>query len=409
MSLIEAGFTILRRVVTDVFTSPFSLSIYLVLLCIIAWQYHRISHQSGNLSRSSWAASFKAALVSTIFGVAGGLIGSIVLLWAGVDLSRIAIIPLWIAALLLMIISPRLLCFAYAGGVIGLLNLATGYPNLSIPDLMALVAILHMIESLLIFLDGRFFPVPIYVKRGSRLCGGFHLQKFWPVFLVVAVPGMAVINAQPGDWQAVLGSSLAGTGMVCVLAVLGYGEVSTAFFPASKARRSGLRLFGFSAALLMLSILAAQGTFYAYSAVLFSPLGHEFIIWLGLREEKKHFPAFVRPHRGVMVLGADPGSPAAVCGLQAGDIITRIGDHEVNNDIELQAQLKAHPGRIDMDGLRQGRPAAWKIAPDSGLRRGIIPVPDHNQHRHVVIPDQSLFNIVEYLLTSARNLIKRCR
>ncbi len=406
MSPIEAGLTIVRQVFTEVFTSPFSLAIYMLLFLIITWQYHRSSKNSGELRRSSWSFSLRSALLSTVFGMVGGLMGSVLLLWAGVDLNRIGIIPLWIAALIMMIISPRLLCFAYAGGLVGLLNLTTGHPDVSIPDLMALVAILHMIESLLIFLDGRFFPVPIYVKRGNRLCGGFNLQKFWPVLLIVAMPEMVVFSPQNPDWQAVLGSSLAGASLATVLAVLGYGEVSTAFYPAQKSIRSAVRLFGFSAVLLLLSLLSLRANLFLYLAVFFSPLGHEFIIWLGLREEMRHKPIFMNPQCGLMVLSTDFNSPAARCGLQSGDIILSVADLPIDNDIELQAALfQPHP--LKMDGLRRGRPASWHIDSSEHHNRGIILVPEHNRHRYVLVPNQSFFNLLERMFTAVRTLMQR--
>lgn len=392
MNPVWASISMIGRVLAEALTSPFSIILFTALVAVIAWQYRRASRFSGDLRGGGWRLSLQAALLSAGFGMVGGLAGSLLLFGAGVDLSRIAITPLWVAALLLMLISPRLLCFSYAGGLLGLSNLLFGFPDVSIPDLMALIAILHLVESLLILLDGRFYPVPLYVKRGNRLCGGFNLQKFWPLLLVVMMQDLSVMGSGQPDWMAVLGGGALGTGLYTVLAVLGYGEVSTAFSPGQKSLRSAGRLFCFSAVLLLLTFLSLKWPVFLWLSVLFSPLGHELVIWLGLREENRKTPLYIEPGAGVMVLDTRPASAAYRSGLKSGDVILRGNGRPILHSADLETFLFLVSERVQLEGLHSGQPGTWTIEPSPEPMRGLIPVPGRHHSAYLTIPTDSLFS-----------------
>lgn len=409
MDPVWASISIIGRVLAEALTSPFSILLFIILVAIIAWQYRRSSRLSGDLWGGSWRYSLQAALLSACLGVLGGLVGSVLLLGAGVDLNRIAITPLWVAALLLMLVNPRLLCFSYAGGLLGLSKLLFGYPDVSIPDLMALIAILHMVESLLILLDGRFYAVPLYVKRGHRLCGGFNLQKFWPLLLVVMVQDLSVVSSQQSDWMAVLGSSVLGAGVYTVLAVLGYGEISTAFPPGQKSLRSAGRLFCFSAVLLLLTFLSLNWPIFLYLSVLFSPLGHELVIWLGLREENHKQPLYIEPEKGVMVLETRPASAASRSGIKSGDVILKGQGRPILHSADLEAFLFLVQGRVLLEGQHRGRSRTWIIEPSSEPMRGLIPVPGRHHSAYLTIPSGSLFSFAPRLFRTLKNRLSRGR
>ena len=79
----------------------------------------------------------------------------------GISVNKIGGLYLLITALGLMLIEQRFLCFAYAGGVLSLLHLLFGFPQeLSVPQVMALVAVLHLVEALLIYLTGSLYSLP---------------------------------------------------------------------------------------------------------------------------------------------------------------------------------------------------------------------------------------------------------
>ena len=118
----------------EIIVTPLFLGIYLLLFVLVAWQYKRLEDMSGKLLNTTRRSYLGAALVSTLLGLAGGLLGSVLLILVGIDLLSVGIIYLWIVALLLMFINQRFLCFAYAGGLLSLLSLLLGYPDIDIPN-----------------------------------------------------------------------------------------------------------------------------------------------------------------------------------------------------------------------------------------------------------------------------------
>ncbi len=294
---------------------------------------------------------------AAIYGLIGGLFATTLFVALGVSLSDSGIAYLWITALLLMLIHPRFLCFSYAGGLIGLLSLILGFPRVNIPSLMALVAILHLAESLLIAIDGYHNATPVYFKRGDQVVGGFSLQKFWPVPFV-ALLGLVIVDrgldlhvvSMPDWWPLFSSSGQVGEGQTIiymlfpVIAALGYSDLATAELPKAKARRSALYLSIFSVILLGLAFLADRYPVLSILPVLFSPLGHELVIYLGQEAERSRPPVF-QTESGVMVLAVHPGSPAEEMGLGPGDVILSVNGSAVENLPSLVQELS--PWAVD--------------------------------------------------------------
>ena len=122
------------------------------------------------------------------------------------------------------------------------------------------------------------------------------------------------------------------------MAILGYGEISTTQTPSQATRRSSLHLFMFSLTLLTLAVLASRYAFFLPLAAIFSPLGHEVVIWLGLRLENQAAPLYVPPERGVMILDVLPGYPAHQHALRTQDVILAVNGTEVDSYHALQNQ-----------------------------------------------------------------------
>lgn len=393
------------RVFVQTFTSPLFAGIYLGLVLLVAWQYQRLYQMSENVVNVKMPSCLRPALVSTLLGLAGSLAGSVLLVFMGIDLGNIAIVQLWLVALLLMFISPRFLCFAYAGGVLALANLIIGYPQMSVSGLMGLVAVLHMVESLLILLNGHLHPVPVYVQANQGLRGGFNLQKFWPLPLV-ALASAGFIGGSSGiampDWWPLLKDAAYTNDtsyvLVPVLAVLGYGEINTTRSPEQAARRSSFHLFIFSLLLLALSILASRFPALLYACAVFSPVGHELVIWLGMREEKNRPPIYLKPPAGIMVLAVVPGSPAARAGLSSRDIITRVNDEEQDDYLSLKTKLLLATGYSHkLTIVRDGKTLNLTYTSRPDEEAGIIPAPEAGTRRFLVINDDRLFNLFRNL------------
>ncbi|MGI5921368.1 MAG: PDZ domain-containing protein [Syntrophomonadaceae bacterium] len=402
--------TMMGRVLVETFTSPLFVSIYLGLFLLVAWQYRRLYRISEDLFDYKSSVYLRSALASALFGLVGCLVGSLLLVLLGIDLANIGIGELWLVAVLLMFIHPRFLCFAYASGVLAVMNLLFGYPQLSIVQLMGLVAILHMVESLLILLNGHLSPVPVYVKSQDMIRGGFNLQKFWPLPLVAMVSVQAIYGSgglNMPDWWPLLKDYAQFTAdqtysLLPVMAMLGYGEITTTRTPAARVRKSAWHLFLFSLSLLILTIMASRWAALTWVIALFGPVGHELVIWLGMREETNRQPIYTNPPSGVMILDVVPGTPAFRAGLASRDIILEVNGEQVYSYFNLEQLLHYGSGASHMKVFRGGKFLYITCYNRGNEKVGIIPVPDGYTGRYLETNQDGIFAI-------ARKLWKRIK
>lgn len=365
--------------------------VFWLVVVLVVMQYVRIAGASRYLFDMPDFSSWQPALLAVLFGIGGGLLGSVLLLITGISVLEVGIIYLWVAALVLLLFRQRFLCFAYAGGVISLLNLLFGFPEVTIPQVMGLVAVLHMVEAVLILGSGHLAAFPVYVRtRQGQVVGGFNLQKFWPLPLIalmaVMIPGEEMLKsavAMPDWWPLIKPQMLEGSGeplymLMPVVAALGYGDLAITSTPLKKASLAALELACFSLILLGLSVCASYYPWMAVAPALFGPLGHEFVIWLDQRRESRGRPLYVQAERGVKILYIRPGSPLAKAGLKSGDTLISLQGYPVNNRYEIHAILLEAHGSLKAEYLPAGK---WEVRRTVIQRRsdealGLVPAPD---------------------------------
>ncbi|HBT20861.1 MAG TPA: PDZ domain-containing protein [Peptococcaceae bacterium] len=328
--------------------------------------------------------------LSFFYGLVGGLIGSFLMILFGVSIIEIGISYLWIIALVLMLVHPRFLCFSYAGGLLSLSSILFGFPNIDVPQLMGLVAILHMVESLLILSSGHVGAIPIYIRNDrGELVGGFSLQMYWPIPIVTLL--IMSKSIFPGEWLNMpqwwplikpdIQGSLDNILYVIypVVAALGYGDIALAHFPKEKVRKAALNLAAYSLILLFMCVVVSNyrtATLYLLPA-LFGPVGHEIIVHIGQRQELRGRPLFINPPEGIKVLEVLKGSFADRLGLSTCDVILKINDIPVNTKKELQEAFDINPWWAAVEYLKA---ADKRIRVDTIKKRlnepfGIIPAP----------------------------------
>jgi len=372
------------------------LLLFLVVLALIAMQYSRMERIRAGFFGMGTGRTRTDILAATGFGLLGGLAGSFLVVFIGLTISGSGLAYLWPVAILLMLINMRFLCFAYAGGVLALAHLFLDFPQINVPQIMALVAVLHMVESFLILAGGHLGAVPAYVKGpGGRVIGGFTLQKFWPIpimALVVMAGGMVEGGVEMPGWWPLINPGVPGDPraldyiLLPVVAGLGYGDVAIARSPAEKSRLSSLHLGVYSLALLVMAVLAEQSRGMALAAALFSPLGHEAVIYAGRRIELKGKLLYVRPDRGVKVLDALPDGPAWRAGLRSGDVILAVNGVDLagRSDLNMRLQNAFLPLAVDYYSRRVGVSRRVTIRPPCpGESWGIVTVPEGNEDQYL--------------------------
>jgi hypothetical protein len=377
------------------FFDPLFLLLFLVVFALIAVQYNRMEKLREDFFGVKTRRTRSDILVATGYGLLGGLAGSCLLVFIGLTISG-DLYYLWPVAILLMLINIRFLCFAYAGGILALSSLLLGFPQISVPQILALVAILHMVESFLILASGHLGAVPAYVKGPEgNIVGGFTLQKFWPIPIVamaVVVGSSVETGVEMPAWWPLIKPAVEEDlqnlifMLLPLVAGLGYGDIAIARSPVEKSRLSALFLGIYSLTLLVLAVLAGQSRIVAFFAALFSPLGHEAVIYIGKRIELKGKPIYVPAEQGLRVMDVLPGGPAWHSGLRPGDVITSINGVRPMNNAEFRYLMQNSPAPVAVDYYSRaaGMPGSVVIEQTGpGQTWGVAPVPESNEGRYL--------------------------
>lgn len=373
-------YTILKiaGLIFEQFGNLISDEFFWIIIFILVILYKKNSGIEDRMLGSSYPL-FNKVSSSVLVGVAGGLLGSLFVILTGISIEDYTgvgggslaegITYIWIVAVLLAFINPRYLCFSYAGGIIALTNLIFGFPSVNVPGLLALVGVLHLVESFLIWLDGYTYSTPLFLRRkDGRTVGGYVMNRIWPIPLVIFA---VVFGGEEGrvslagmidmpSWWPLLKHSAAG-GLrdlvympLVVPVVLGYGDMAITKTPDKKCRSSAARLAGYSLILITLSVFAVKIKLFAFAAALFAPAAHEMLILYGAKEEEEGEPFFMSNDTGMKVLYVQKDSVASSMKLEPGDTILKINGMTVYSEKQLAGFLGNFPPFIWLDIKKVG-------------------------------------------------------
>ncbi|MFE4712036.1 PDZ domain-containing protein [Paenibacillus sp. NPDC056722] len=364
-------------------------------------------------------------------GLIMGLLVSVAAVLLGVSISGPAVACIWIVTLLLLLIRVRYLCFAYAIGILGVIQfvfsffpnafqtgtvgtLVTGLREMDIPALLVLAALLHLAEALLARWQGPGLASPLFLKgKRGKVVGGFQLQAFWPLPLFLLVPAAAGTGDLP--WQPLLGGGL---GIVSLPVIIGFSEMTHSLLPGRKAARTAGRLLIYSGVLLGLSLLAFWWSPLTLLAALAAVLLHEGLSWYSALEERSSSPIFVHPPHGRKVLAVLPGSPGQELGILPGEVLLKVNGVLLTEAAQLHEALRKNPAFCKLEVQnRAGESKYLQTAIYDGDHHqlGIILAPEPDETTIALAKPTSIFGIISLRASlsrsnrSAANDLKRAK
>ena len=188
-------------------------------------------------------------LSAVLFGMIVGLVASFCIVLVGIPLDYKAVLYIWPLAILLMFINKRYLCFSYSGGIVALSALLFGWPDINVPSIIALVGILHLMESLLILFDGYKDSLPIWVKhKDDNTVGAYLMNKVWPIPLVVLIAPEGIMQAAEGaiampDWWPLFQQpGIEVLALFPIVAVMGYSDIAITRTSRGRVKETGFWL-----------------------------------------------------------------------------------------------------------------------------------------------------------------------
>ena len=321
-------------------------------------------------------------------GLLGGMLASILLAVLGVTVERTGLKWLWVLALLMMTIRQRFFCFAYAGGILSIVHLLAGWPDIDIGQLLAMVAVLHAVEGFLVLLTGHFHALPLYLKEDDgTITGGFFLQMTWPLPLIMLFV-MAGSHSLPEagffvfpQWWPVIGNEgISGNQFYLflpVLAALGYSDKAVHIRMEEKTRRSAGLLLVYSTLLLGMIWITEGCGYWKMLPALFAPSGHEAMFWTGCKREdaQRGYP-YRAPDKGVGILDVRYGSPAAKAGLRREDVLLSLNGEVIRDRRHFFELTRTLPDVVRVEYLRKGMQRQRCMIMAGALHTGILTMPD---------------------------------
>jgi len=365
------------------------------------------------------------------YGIIGGILASGLMIGLGVIFHPTEMWVVWIITMILVLFHIRFLCLSYATGILGVVvgiakllpiagvnlnnfsawvvNLVQFFQQMHIPSLIAIVAILHLVEGVLIRIQASKQATPLFVesKRG-KLVGGYHIQSYWmlPMFLIVSTGTGESGFSFASEWWPLIGGAVgagaSGLTIFPVPAMIGYSDLTTAYSSYEKSKSAANYLFIYSILLLGLAFLAEYWTPIQLVAAVFAALGHEWIRFAGRFKEEKMAPRYAHPRDGLKILAIIPNTPADRMKISEGEVIKKVNGYPVTNKKELHhaLQLQSAFTKLEvMDKNQQIKMVQTSIYENDHHQLGILLAPDEDSPYHIEVTHLNLLQLLEQKVT----------
>jgi len=387
LSAIDIIAAIAREMLDTFFLDYFFILLCVVIIIAVRAQYERYSELRGELSSLPSRSLREITEEIILVGLVAGFVGSFIIIAAGITIDQDAVRYLFYIMCILLLINLRFLCISFAAGILVAISLVFGYPRVDAPSILGLVAVLHLIEAALVYINRGKDSIPVYIKHRDDIAGAFLIRKFWLipiVFMTFVAQNIAsgISNPVDGWWMLfrpeTLKNGAYALGLDCIVAVLGYSDLAITRHPEKKSRETAELLFYYSALMMVIAVVSIRVHWLAYIGTVFCIAAHEGIYLYGRHREETGMPLYSPVRRGLRVMEVLPGSHAQRMGLQRGDIILSINDKDIQTDEGVNEALREYPVFTwtqvrGWDG--KDRTCEYRCYPNGYNTLGIISVP----------------------------------
>ncbi|WP_158606779.1 PDZ domain-containing protein [Paenibacillus ginsengarvi] len=333
---------------------------YYIGILFVLLQYRKQIVLERQLFSTRLHSMLDTAWKTVLWGIVAGMAASFVMAFIGATVPFGAILWIWALSALLALFRVRFICLAYSVGVLGVIKaILLTFPALAqldgvgkwlapidqmpISSMFALVGLLHLLEAFFVYKQGAAMAMPVFIegKRG-RAIGGFQLQMYWPVPLLLLVPLQSGGVSAALPWTPLFGGEMwsAGWTFAALPIMLGFSDLTTTRLPVDKAKRSagGLALYALAVLGLAAAVQQVSNLTMICSLAVIG-LHEALMLWSKWREAAVP-PFYVHNEQGLRILSVLPGSPAEEMGLMPGEIIDKANGVPVRTKDQLHEALR---------------------------------------------------------------------
>jgi len=378
-------------------------------------------------------SSIELTLSQLVLGIIGGSIGSLILTSLGVVFSsNSGIAYMFIISIFLMFLRPRLICFSYSAAILGAISILIKLGSRFVPEisnsiilnvdilyLMIFVGVFHIVEGILVMIDGDRGALPVFTKRDGKILGGYALKRYWvlPIAIMLAFTmndsslNYMTENLQNPDWWPLIkspsGISLIASSVISIFpfyAILGYSSITFTRSKREKAISSGCYILSYGIIVTLVAQVARLGIIGEIVVVAFSPFAHELMLKIQMKSEENRSPKFVSDEEGLVILEISADSQVKELGIDVENKLLLINNKTIDSESEAYSIMK--------ENLYN---AVLKIKDSNGIikdiefrhtrntRLGMLLVPRSVEKEDVIPIDDSSFKSVLSALKSTGN------
>jgi hypothetical protein len=314
-------------------------------------------------------SSIELTLSQLVLGIIGGTIGSLILTSLGVVFNHNSgIAYLFIISIFLMFIRPRLICFSYSAAILGAISILIKLGSRFVPEisnsiilnvdilyLMIFVGVFHIVEGILVMIDGDRGALPVFTKRDGKILGGYALKRYWvlPIAIMLAFTmndsslNYMTENIQNPDWWPLIksssGISLLASSVISIFpfyAILGYSSITFTRSKREKAISSGCYILSYGIIVTLVAQVARLGIIGEIVVVAFAPFAHELMLKIQMKSEENRSPKFVSDEEGLVILEISADSQVKEFGIDVENKLLLINNKTIDSESEAYSIMK---------------------------------------------------------------------
>jgi len=378
-------------------------------------------------------SSIELTLSQLVLGIIGGSIGSLILTSLGVVFSsNSGIAYMFIISIFLMFLRPRLICFSYSAAILGAISILIKLGSRFVPEisnsiilnvdilyLMIFVGVFHIVEGILVMIDGDRGALPVFTKRDGKILGGYALKRYWvlPIAIMLAFTmndsslNYMTENLQNPDWWPLIkspsGISLIASSVISIFpfyAILGYSSITFTRSKREKAISSGCYILSYGIIVTLVAQVARLGIIGEIVVVAFAPFAHELMLKIQMKSEENRSPKFVSDEEGLVILEISADSQVKELGIDVENKLLLINNKTIDSESEAYSIMKENLYNTvlkikDSNGIIKD----IEFRHTRNTRLGMLLVPRSVEKEDVIPIDDSSFKSVLSALKSTGN------